>query len=418
MLLGACDSQRQAQTAGPSSGGTPGTDVPESTLPVTAPVATELATTASTTPLTTTTTEPRTTTTLTSPRTTTTTIKARTTTTTATATTTTTTARSTTSTTEPRPRSTTTTTTAPARLPGVANPKCVVQIKRGDSLSIIVEAVDDDAVSVGRLQAENGIIDPNTINAGDYLDVCVRNDIDDITGDERAPPTTSPPNAGQKSGVRAQQQKLNELFAGLGMPALTIDGDSGRLTEQQLCTARVALNLPISRADMAPGSGEEQALMSAELLSIPPTAPVSAARWVLIDQTCQIMFVGEGSSRIVFVFPTSTGEPRHETRDQSGSRVFRYDPARENRGWHDSTAYPVEADNPLNGNMYMPLYFDEGQAIHGANYVPPDPQSKGCARLPVASQDALIDWLGLRGAAEPIWDLGRINLTVNVQGQF
>ena len=107
------------------------------------------------------------------------------------------------------------------------------------------------------------------------------------------------------------------------------------------------------------------------------------------------MFVGEGSSRIVFVFPTSTGEEGHETRLQDGSTVFRYDPALENDGWHNSSVYPVEADNPLNGNMYKPLYFDAGQAIHGANSVPPSPASKGCARLPVSSQDALIGWLGL-----------------------
>jgi hypothetical protein len=68
--------------------------------------------------------------------------------------------------------------------------------------------------------------------------------------------------------------------------------------------------------------------------------------------------------------------------------------------------------------MYMPLYFDGGQAIHGANNVPPSPQSKGCARLRVESQNALIDWLGLRDVAGPVWDPGRIDLTVSVQGQF
>ena len=138
----------------------------------------------------------------------------------------------------------------------------------------------------------------------------------------------------------------------------------------------------------------------------------------MIDQTCQMMFVGEGSSRLVFVFPTSTGESGHETRNQNGSGVFRYDPARENGGWHNSTAYPVEADNPLNGNMYKPLYFDDGQAIHGAGYVPTSPQSKGCARLRVEHQDALIGWLGLRDAAGPLWDGGQIGLTVSVQGRY
>ena len=341
-------------------------------------------------------------------------------TTTASTTTTTTTTTSTTTTTTVAATSTTTppTTTAPAARLDVHKPRCVVQVKPGDSLELIVAAVARKAVSVASLQAENGIADPNVIQAGALLDVCVGNDVDDITGDPRVPPTTTPPAAVSGSGVEAQQQKLNALFAGYGLPPLAVDGDSGRLTEQQLCAARAALNMPISRADMEPGGAEEQALMAAGSLSIPAGAPVSSARWGLIDQTCQIMFVGEGSNRLVFVFRTSTGEAGHETRDQDASRVFRYDPARENGGWHNSSHFPVPADNPLNGNMYLPLYFDDGQAIHGANNVPPDPQSKGCARLRVESQDALIDWLGLRDADGPVWDEGRIDFTVSVHGQF
>ncbi len=158
--------------------------------------------------------------------------------------------------------------------------------------------------------------------------------------------------------------------------------------------------------------------MVASYLSIPAGAPVAAGRWILIDKTCQIMFVGEGSNRIVFVFQTSTGTPGYETRDQTASRVFRYSPARHNNGWHNSIDYPASGDNPLNGNMYLPLYFDNGQAIHGANNVPAAPRSKGCARLRVENQDRLIDWLGLRDDAQPIWDEDRIDLTVSAQGRF
>jgi hypothetical protein len=301
----------------------------------------------------------------------------------------------------------------------VANAKCVVRIRPGDSLSLIADRVRRKAVTVESLQAENGIADPDTINTGDYLDVCVGNKVNDITGKKRVPPKPPPPPGRvEGSGVVAQQRKLNALFASYGLPELAVDGDSGRLTEQQLCAARVALNLPVSRADMAPGSPEERTLMAARSLSIPATAPVSASRWVLIDQTCQILFAGEGGNRIVFVFPTSTGESGYETRNQSGSRVFRYDPALENGGWHNSSHYPVPADNPLNGNMYRPLYFDNGQAIHGANNVPTSPASKGCARLPVASQDALVGWLGLRDVGGPVWDEGQIDLSVTVQGQY
>lgn len=288
-----------------------------------------------------------------------------------------------------------------------------MRIRPGDSLSSIADAVDNKRVTAESLQRENGILNPDRINAGDQLDVCVGNKIDDITGEKRVPPPPLGPNA---RGVMAQQQKLNQLFAGYGLPELAVDGDSGPLTEQQLCAARLALGLPVSRGDMAPGSPEERALMRAESISIPPTAPVDHGRWVLIDQTCQILFAGEGGSRLVFVFPTSTGEAGYETRNQTASPVFRYDPATENGGWHNSSIYPVAADNPLNGNMYKPLYFDNGQAIHGAGNVPPSPASKGCARLPVDSHDALIGWLGLGDVTAPIWD--SIGLVVTVQGQY
>ena len=119
------------------------------------------------------------------------------------------------------------------------------------------------------------------------------------------------------------------------------------------------------------------------------------------------------------MFPTSTGLPQFRTRDQNASRVFRYDPASANNGWHDSSQYPAASDNPLNGNMYKPLYFDNGQAIHGANTVPTSPASHGCARLRVNDQETLVDWLGLGDQRSQIWnDRGRIGLTVTIQGRY
>jgi lipoprotein-anchoring transpeptidase ErfK/SrfK len=220
------------------------------------------------------------------------------------------------------------------------------------------------------------------------------------------------------TGVAAQQNKLNALFAGLGIPTLVADNQSGRLTKQQLCAARVSLGLPISRNDMAPGSPEEQALMSASSLPAPSTAPVQAGRWALIDQTCQVMFIGDGPNHIQFVFQTSTGMSGYATRNQTASRVFRYDPAAGNGGWHDSTDFPAAGDNPLNGNMYKPLYFSNGEAIHGANSVPTSPASHGCARLHLANQNQLLDWLGLGGATSQIWSTSKIGLTVTVQGSY
>ena len=56
------------------------------------------------------------------------------------------------------------------------------------------------------------------------------------------------------------------------------------------------------------------------------------------------------------------------------------------------------------------------QAIHGAGYVPPNPRSKGCARMFTWHQDTLLAWLGLDDTTEATWQRGRIGVTVTVQG--
>src|SRR5690606_37835166 len=198
------------------------------------------------------------------------------------------------------------------------------------------------------------------------------------------------------------QEKLNDLFGPYGMTPLAVDGISGRLTRQQLCAARVFLGLPISRSDMAIGGPEEAELFALAELPIPPRAPNHGGRWALLDMSCQVLIIGDGTG-VRFVFPTSTGESGYETRIVNSARAFRFDPALANGGWHDSSEFPSAYDNPLNGNMYKPIYFSNGQAIHGANKVPPQPASKGCVRLQVGHQDELVAWLGLDGAGGPVW---------------
>lgn len=324
----------------------------------------------------------------------------------------------TTSSATPTSSTTPTATTAPGPtvppLP-VFDPACVVEVAPGDSLSLIADRFDDDTVTVPAIRIENGILGDN-IDAGQLLDVCVGNGVNDITGAQRTEADTA--TTAELEAVAAQQRKLNELFAGLSTPPLLVDGISGPVTRQRLCAARLALGLPVSTEEMVAGSAEEQTLIAATTLPIPFTSAIVSPRWILIDRTCQIMFVGEGTTRLTFVFPTSTGQPGHETRDQNRSRAFRFNPELGNAGWHDSTSYPSADDNPLNGNMYKPLYFDRGQAIHGALNVPTHPESHGCARLRVEHQNILIYWLGLAALTHEIGNANQINVTVNVQGTY
>ncbi|MEO6126356.1 MAG: LysM peptidoglycan-binding domain-containing protein, partial [Ilumatobacteraceae bacterium] len=271
-----------------------------------------------------------------------------------------------------------TTPTSIVPVPGVYDGACVVKVEAGESLSLIADRYEDETISVPAIRAENSIVG-DRIDPGQLLDICVGNGIDDVTGDQRTEADRE--QAGTLVAVEKQQTRLNELFYGVGLSPLLVDGVSGPVTRQRLCAARLAFGLPTSTVDMVAGSEEEQIMMAATSLPIPYTSAILSERWVLIDQTCQIMFAGEGTTKLVWVFPTSTGLPEFPTRDQNRSRVFRYDPALENGGWHNSSSYPAAEDNPLNGNMYKPIYFDNGQAIHGANNVPTSPASHGCARL-------------------------------------
>ena len=310
--------------------------------------------------------------------------------------------------------STTTTTTVPGL--DVYDPGCVVEVMPGDSLGALADSEADEIVNIASLQAENGLVD-ELIVPGQLLDVCIDNGLDDITGDQRLERNAAVVATETLVSVSAQQTKLNELLVPFGFPEMPVDGVSGPVTRRALCASRLALGLPVNRADMAAGSPEEALLLATTVLPVPANVG-SDGRWIFIDLTCQILLTGDGPAQLVNVFPTSTGEPGYETRLQEQTRAFRFDPALDNGGWHESTDYPVPEDNPLNGNMYKPLYFDNGQAIHGANNVPTSPQSKGCARLKPADHDRLVAWLGLDTIDGATYSKDRIGVTVTVRGGF
>ena len=307
------------------------------------------------------------------------------------------------------------TTTTVAEL-DVYDPSCVVAVERGDSLGAIASDQADEIVTVASLQAENGLTG-ELIVPDQLLDVCIDNGLDDITGDQRLERNSAIVAAEALVSVTAQQVKLNELLVPYGFPEMPVDGVSGSVTRRALCASRLALGLPVNRSDMPAGSPEEALLLATTELPVPADVATDG-RWIFVDLTCQILLTGEGPDQLVNVFPTSTGEPGFETRLQERSRAFRFDPALDNGGWHESTDYPVPEDNPLNGNMYKPLYFDNGQAIHGANNVPTSPQSKGCARLKPADQDRLVAWLGLDTAEGPTHSKDRIGVTVTIRGSY
>jgi hypothetical protein len=287
----------------------------------------------------------------------------------------------------------------------VPEPVCVVAAQPGDSLTAIAER---NGLTLEQLEQEN-LLDPTDVFLpGQEFDVCIGDGVDP------ADPTLIEP---QAVAVMRQQIELNELFATTSMVPLVADGDSGRLTRQAICVARMALGLPVHSRHLVPGSEEEATIFAATEIGIPEGAPIDNDKWILVDQTCQVIFTGEGNDRVVDVFPTSTGEAGHETFNVR-ARAFRFDPALDNEGWHDSSSFPVSVDNALNGNMYKPIYFNDGQAIHGAEFIPPFPRSKGCARTFPKHQDMIIEWLGLQDMTEATWKAEDIGVTVLVRGRY
>lgn len=289
---------------------------------------------------------------------------------------------------------------------------CTYTVKPGDTLTKISSL---SGVSIQEIADENRIENIDYIFAGQKLDIC----IDETQSNPQSPETAS--------GILAQQTKLNDLLTPYGFEELVVDGISGPKTEQAHCAGRMLTGQTVIRDDMTPGSTEETRLMSADSISFPMTENQNllrnASRWILVNQTCQVLVAGEyGSVRFVMPVSTGTGIP-----DQNGNLThtrngidyaFRFNPASDNNGWHDSTSYPSAIDNPLNGNMYKPIYFDRGQAIHGAMNVPPNPASKGCVRVSVDNQDTLVNWLGLNNYTDQVWNPNNINLLIAREGRY
>ena len=63
----------------------------------------------------------------------------------------------------------------------------------------------DTAVTYADLQAENDVADADHIESGDFLDICVGNQIDDITGETRGEDWGDVLDA----AVAARQRKIN-----------------------------------------------------------------------------------------------------------------------------------------------------------------------------------------------------------------
>ena len=176
------------------------------------------------------------------------------------------------------------------------------------------------------------------------------------------------------AGVAAIQQRLSDLGYWLG----GVDGQYGNLTVQAVYAFQKVNGLTI---DGQVGPTTRTALERASR----PT-PAGSGSGIEIDKTRQVLFVVR-DGRVLWAFNTSTGTEDPYTYE--GQQFLADTPT-------GRFTVNREIDGVRNGNLgrlYRPKYFHpDGIAFHGSSFVPPYPDSHGCARVTNSAIDHI--WSG------------------------
>ena len=172
--------------------------------------------------------------------------------------------------------------------------------------------------------------------------------------------------------VAAVQQQLTELKYYVG----PIDGEAGSAMASAVMAFQKVQGIG---ADGAVGEQTLAALKD----PVQPSLNGGAANRIEVDLTKQVLYFVEGDA-LTRILPVSSGNGAAYTTSSGGTA-------------HSLTpvgSYAVQRKIPGTrvadlGELYDPMYFYEGWAIHGSNSVPAYPASHGCIR--VTRTDAL--WL-------------------------
>jgi lipoprotein-anchoring transpeptidase ErfK/SrfK len=172
--------------------------------------------------------------------------------------------------------------------------------------------------------------------------------------------------------VAAVQRKLTELKYYVG----PIDGEAG------LAMSSAVMAFQKVQGIGADGSIGEQTLAALKD-PVQPSLRGSASSRIEVDLTKQVLYFVEGGS-LARILPVSSGSGADYT-TSSGGTATSLTPV---------GSYAIQRKIPGTrvadlGELYDPMYFYEGWAIHGSNSVPAYPASHGCIR--VTRADAL--WL-------------------------
>jgi peptidoglycan hydrolase-like protein with peptidoglycan-binding domain len=197
-------------------------------------------------------------------------------------------------------------------------------------------------------------------------------------------PTTSTTGAPKQSAVAsvpkvmALQQRLAELGYDVGTP----DGRLGARTSYAIMAFQKVEGLG---RDGQAGPEVEAKLATASKPG--PMVPGGAPTRIEIDVTRQVLFHWVDGS-LARILPVSTGSGEHYCVD--GACDDAVTPGGSFRIGRKAEGLEV---SPL-GELWWPMYFNGGIAIHGSPSIPPYPASHGCIRIPMYAAPTFYNEVG------------------------
>ena len=192
-----------------------------------------------------------------------------------------------------------------------------------------------------------------------------------------APPLPEPPPTAPREGdpsIKALQQRLADLGYDIG----PIDGFAGSRTYYTIMAFQKVQGL--SR------TGEDSDALREALAKASPPGPIvpgGASNRVEIDLDRQVLLLWKGGA-LTRILSVSTGNGAHYCTDEGGCDTA-ITPTGQFRIGRKASGLEI---SPL-GELYDPMYFYGGIAIHGSPSIPGYPASHGCVRVPMYSSASL-----------------------------
>src|SRR2546421_1325552 len=197
---------------------------------------------------------------------------------------------------------------------------------------------------------------------------------DPETSPSTAAQVAHPPGLGQGdqgAAVTSVQQRLAELHYDVG----SADGQFGPGTEQGVLAFQKVMGL--ARTGRAT---DDVVTALARAGPPPPLVPGGGADRVEIDLPRQVLFLYRGGS-LAPVIMISSGSGRHYC-----EKGLCGDAVTPGGSYHVGTKIRGLHISPL-GQLWNPLFFNGGIAIHGSPSVPTYPASHGCVRIPMSDSE-------------------------------